>query len=522
MKFLRLSDPLISVLFENEDIIALDKPYGFNTHTNDSKIEHSEFIQDGLIELLEKQFQQKLFIIHRLDQTTTGVIIFGKTAEAAKTYAEYFFDRLVKKTYLFITANKSSDAKFVIDKQIIHKGKELEAKTDLKFLKKSKNHELWQANPKTGRNHQIRIHAEAAGISILGDDKYGGSKYPFLCLHNRQIEFPNGIIIQSKPPEYFENLDLLEDETLAKALFEIDRRYRLFPEALKTEQSLRLAHIKKEPGYTLDQLGKNLILNWQEEGWKEQELKSFSKLSAILKKPIFVRFPKAQLQISPKAKTELFEATWISREENIRFEIKGEQATSGGLFLNQRLQRNWVKNHSKNKVVLNLFSGNCSLSVAAAVGLAKKVTSVDISKNALSWGRKNFELNGLSVEAHQFLNRDSITFLKQCLKKDQKFDLLICEAPSFARYERTVFKIEKNIEELLTSCLQGLNESGDLLFSTAFEGFVIDDLRQLILKVQKSLRLQGLEVFSILPALDFELPDERAILKSFLIRKMKG
>ena len=103
MNFLRLQDKLLSVLFENDDIIAIDKPYGFNAHTNDSKIEHSEFIQDGLIEIYEKQMGIKLHIIHRLDQTTTGVMIFGKSADSAKKYAEYFFNRLVKKTYLFIT-----------------------------------------------------------------------------------------------------------------------------------------------------------------------------------------------------------------------------------------------------------------------------------------------------------------------------------------------------------------------------------------------------------------------------------
>ena len=76
MKFVRLFDPLLSVLFEDDDIVAIDKPYGFNAHTNDSKIEHSDFIQDGLIEIYEKNLGQKLHIIHRLDQTTTGVMIF--------------------------------------------------------------------------------------------------------------------------------------------------------------------------------------------------------------------------------------------------------------------------------------------------------------------------------------------------------------------------------------------------------------------------------------------------------------
>jgi len=91
MKFLRLPDPLLSVLFEDSDIIAIDKPYGFNAHTNDSKVEHSDYIQDGLIEIYEKQLNCKLHIIHRLDQTTTGVMIFGKSVESAKKICRLFF-----------------------------------------------------------------------------------------------------------------------------------------------------------------------------------------------------------------------------------------------------------------------------------------------------------------------------------------------------------------------------------------------------------------------------------------------
>ena len=164
MKFLRLQDHLLSVLFEDEDIVAINKPYGFNAHTNDSKIEHSEFIQDGLIEIYEKNRGKKLHIIHRLDQTTTGVMIFGKSVESAKKYAEFFFHRQVKKTYWFLTKSKSSQASFRIDEQIVHKGRELDAETQLTLLKKSPTYELWQANPFQGRNHQIRIHAKAANL----------------------------------------------------------------------------------------------------------------------------------------------------------------------------------------------------------------------------------------------------------------------------------------------------------------------------------------------------------------------
>ena len=96
MNFLRLPDFLLSTLYEDNEIVAVDKPYGINSHTNDSKIGNSNFIQDGLIEIFEKQRGERLYIIHRLDQTTSGVIIFARSPEAAKKYAAYFFDRQVK------------------------------------------------------------------------------------------------------------------------------------------------------------------------------------------------------------------------------------------------------------------------------------------------------------------------------------------------------------------------------------------------------------------------------------------
>ena len=509
MKFLRLPDFLISVLYEDDDILAIDKPYGFNAHTNDSKIEHSEFIQDGLIEMFEKQLGKKLHIIHRLDQTTTGVMIFGKSPEGAKKYADFFFNRQVRKTYWFITASQSSKKSYEIADPIIHKGKELDASTSLKFLNKSENFELWQASPHTGRNHQIRIHSQAAGISILGDDKYGGKRYPFLCLHNHQIEFPNKIIIKSKAPLYFDNLHLLEDLILVKALFEADRRLRLFN--AQPDQSFRLANIKshsRELGFSIDQIGQNLVLNWPHDSWGAAEEEKFSFFAKTRKRPMIVKLPKTQLFLGEAEKV------WIAKEGSLKFEMKAEFP----LFLNQRLQRNWVLNNSKNKSVLNLFSTTCSFGVAAAMGKASEVVSIESNKNFLNHGKRNFEVNKLDPEKFKFLCRDSLTYLKQLATKQIKYDLIICEAPAFMRMEKGVFKIEKDLESLLKVCLETLSPKGIFLFSTAFDRFVVDDLRQLIIKTQKSLKIPGLEIDSILAGLDFELPDERAALKSFLIR----
>ena len=143
----------------------------------------------------------------------------------------------------------------------------------------------------------------------------------------------------------------------------------------------------------------------------------------------------------------------------------------------------------------------------------------DTNKNVLNWGRRNFEINQLDTEKHKFLCRDSVAYLEQCLAKDVKFDLIICDPPSFSRGDKGVFKIENSLEILLRNCLSCLNEKGDLLFSTNFENFVVDDIRKAILKVQAELKIKDLEINCVHSALDFELAGKRAILKSFLIRK---
>ncbi|MES2803551.1 MAG: pseudouridine synthase [Bdellovibrionota bacterium] len=507
MNFLRLPDILLSVLFEDEDILAIDKPYGFNAHTNDSKIEHSDFIQDGLIEIYEKQWGRKLHIIHRLDQTTTGVMIFGKSVDSAKKYAEYFFNREVKKTYMFVTKKKSEKKSFTINQQIIHKAKELDAETDLAFVKKSANFELWQANPHTGRNHQIRIHAKAAGISILGDTKYNGHNYAFLCLHNCRIEFPNGIVILSKMPAYFEDLTILDDVVLARAYFEADRRQRLFAKADKG-QCFRLSH--NDSDFTIDQFGETIALTWFKERWTEADAKKFSAFAKTLTKELVVQ----------KVHTETKTTTWIAAEGDLQYEIRGDAGQVSGLVLSQRLQRQWILKNSENKSVLNLFSQTATASLAAALGKASQVTVVETSKKYLEWAKKNFELNKLANESFKFLNRDSLTYLEQCKTKGITFDLIICEAPAFFRRERSVFKIENNLEELIKNCLQCLADKGQILFSTSFDALFIDDIRKTIVKVQKDLRIDKLEINCILPSLDYELPDEKIGLKSFLIGKI--
>jgi 23S rRNA (cytosine1962-C5)-methyltransferase len=324
-------------------------------------------------------------------------------------------------------------------------------------------------------------------------------------------------------------MGLLGDATLTRALFEADRRLRLYSSA-GPDQSFRLVHAQNSSpdlGFTLDQFGKVLVLNWFKEHWGDTEVRKFTYFAQAIKKPLLVRLmadkgkpaaDKSQIVVYPSDSSEPLPATWIAKEDQVQYEFRADAGSSVGLYLNQRLQRNWVRQNSAGKSVLNLFSYTCGFGLSAALGQAEQVTSVDMGKGALNWGRKNFELNSVDTGKHKFLCRDSFTFLEQCQAKDTKYDLIICDTPSFMKREKKLFKIKGDLEGWLKTCLSCLNPQGELLISTNFDGFFVRDIEALILKAQKSLKIPNLEIFCILSSLDFELPNEKTSLKSFLIR----
>jgi 23S rRNA G2069 N7-methylase RlmK/C1962 C5-methylase RlmI len=319
-------------------------------------------------------------------------------------------------------------------------------------------------------------------------------------------------------------LEFLEDPLLAQALFEADRRFRLFSWGTEADQCFRLVHGKsslKDNNFSIDLLGDRLLLAWYKESMNETEQKRFTRFAEDIGKPLVVRLPHSQLVLNQQSAVNNLDSVWQVKETPLCFELRSQSGAFVGLSPLQRLQRNWVRQNAIDKSTLVLFAQTCSFAVAAKMGQAKEITSVDSNKNLLNWGRRNFEINGIDLELEKesckFLCRESMAFLKQAVSKKAKFDLVVCEAPSFLRGEKGVFKIDNDLEALLSLCLEVLAPQGKLLFSTTFEGFFVDDVKKAILKVQKSLKISNLQIYSIQPAFDLELPYEKAQLKSFLI-----
>ena len=167
------------------------------------------------------------------------------------------------------------------------------------------------------------------------------------------------------------------------------------------------------------------------------------------------------------------EDRFVINEHGRKYLVDLEQYLDTGLFLDHRWLRNQVQSESKNLKVLNLFSYTGTISVAAAQGQAKSVTSVDTSKTYLKWAEENFALNGLRNQRHQFIRSDVMSYLHRC---QESFDLIIADPPTFSNsHSRDEdWDVQKDHARMIDACMKLLSPKGVLYFSNNFRKFSLD------------------------------------------------
>jgi 23S rRNA pseudouridine1911/1915/1917 synthase len=230
----------IKVLYEDANILAIDKPSGISVHTDGRTREKT--IADWVLENYPKlkgvgepvtfneQEIDRPGIVHRLDRDTSGVLIIVKNQKAFAYYKKQFMDRTIKKTYIAIVNGWVKDDHGVINKPIGRsptdfrrrlagrgaRGELREAVTEYKVLKRfkiSKNKYTYlEIKPKTGRTHQIRVHMKFLNHPVVCDSLYNPNglcpkNMPRMALHAKSIEFKNlkdrTIKVESKNPKEF-------------------------------------------------------------------------------------------------------------------------------------------------------------------------------------------------------------------------------------------------------------------------------------------------------------------------------
>jgi 23S rRNA (cytosine1962-C5)-methyltransferase len=123
----------------------------------------------------------------------------------------------------------------------------------------------------------------------------------------------------------------------------------------------------------------------------------------------------------------------VIEENGLRFRANLYEGQKTGLFLDQRDNRSAIERLSSGRRVLNLFGYTGAFSVYAARGGATHVTTVDIAEGAIAAARENFGLNGFDPDAYDFVVADVFEYLRAAAERRERFDVVICDPPSFAR-----------------------------------------------------------------------------------------
>jgi 23S rRNA pseudouridine1911/1915/1917 synthase len=177
--------PQFEILKATDAFIAVNKPAGMPTQPARDRRQRS------LEELLRVQFRS-IFLVHRLDTGTSGVVVFARTRESAAKLSELFAGRSMRKIYL-AKIEGSIDAETTIDSPIGGK--------DALTIVRPVSDGLVEAEIRTGRTHQIRIHLASIGHPVIGDRRYGGKSAPRLMLHAWKLEHETIGAIEAPPPD---------------------------------------------------------------------------------------------------------------------------------------------------------------------------------------------------------------------------------------------------------------------------------------------------------------------------------
>ncbi len=211
------------ILHEDRDILVVDKPPGLLTMATDrNNTRTAYFILTDYIRKGYSKSRNRIFIVHRLDRDTSGILVFAKNREAKlrlqdhweeteKKYLAVVHGRCDRKSETITTYLAENKAQFVYSTSDAAKGKL--SRTAYKVLKQTKDFALLEVDLLTGRKNQIRVHLAGIGHPVVGDEKYGkGDRgHARLALHARSISFKHPcsgepLTFETEVPEYFNQL----------------------------------------------------------------------------------------------------------------------------------------------------------------------------------------------------------------------------------------------------------------------------------------------------------------------------
>jgi 23S rRNA (cytosine1962-C5)-methyltransferase len=161
-------------------------------------------------------------------------------------------------------------------------------------------------------------------------------------------------------------------------------------------------------------------------------------------------------------------------ERDLKFYVNPWDYVDTGLFADHRDTRQMVRRLAEGKDFLNLFCYTGAFTCYAVKGGARSSVSVDRSKTAVEWARKNLALNGIVSKDHHVIQAQAFDFLAEVLRRKQRFDLAVVDPPSFytIRSRDESFDIAREHPVLLQSVLLVMRQGATIFFSTNHQSFV--------------------------------------------------
>lgn len=189
----------IDIIYEDKNIIVVNKPYGLLTvSTEKVKVKTLYHMVSEYVKRVNKN--NKIFIVHRLDKDTSGLVMFAKSEKVKDLYQKSWNNIVNKRCYYAIVNGKMKNAEGLIESYLKENNNHIvyvtknknEGKlaiTEYKVLKEKNNKTLLDINIKTGRKNQIRVHMKENNTPIIGDIKYGiKEKSKRMYLHAYKLE----------------------------------------------------------------------------------------------------------------------------------------------------------------------------------------------------------------------------------------------------------------------------------------------------------------------------------------------
>ena len=216
----------LDIIYENKDLIVINKPCGLLTVSTDKEKENTLFHKVYMY-LKRKNKSNKIFIVHRLDRDTSGIVLFAKD-EKLKFLLQNNWDKIVKnRNYIAVVhgkVEKESDiiiswlkeTKTLLTYSSVNEKEGKKAITSYRLICKNNKYSFLDISLKTGRKNQIRVHMKDIHHPILGDKKYGkkdGFHHMYLHAYKLSLIHPitgNLLEFETDIPNYFTKL--LKDE----------------------------------------------------------------------------------------------------------------------------------------------------------------------------------------------------------------------------------------------------------------------------------------------------------------------